>query len=82
MNASGYIFTKQTHWALNRGIPLIGSKGGRGQPAAEVERFTALERADEVRFHALTYQGLIVRLAQSCREGHEGYVRYLTEKYL
>ena len=33
MNAYEYIITKQIQWALNRGIPLIGSKGGKGRPA-------------------------------------------------
>jgi len=33
MNASEYILLKQTQWALNRGIRLIGSKGKRGRPA-------------------------------------------------
>jgi hypothetical protein len=31
MNGYQYILTKQTEWAKNRGITLIGSKGGRGQ---------------------------------------------------
>ena len=33
MRAYEYILTKQTQWALNRGISLIGSKGSRGRPA-------------------------------------------------
>lgn len=33
MNAYEYILAKQIQWALNRGIPLIGSKGKRGRPA-------------------------------------------------
>ena len=33
MRAYEYILSKQTQWALNRGIPLIGSKGRRGRPA-------------------------------------------------
>ena len=33
MRAYEYILTKQTQWALNRGISLIGSKGKRGRPA-------------------------------------------------
>jgi len=33
MNAHEYILTKQTQWAINQGIKLIGSKGVRGRPA-------------------------------------------------
>jgi hypothetical protein len=33
MRAYEYILTKQTQWALNNGISLIGSKGRRGRPA-------------------------------------------------
>ncbi len=33
MKAYKYITSKQTQWALNRGIPLIGSKGAKGRPA-------------------------------------------------
>ena len=33
MKAYEYITSKQTQWALNRGIPLIGSKCDKGRPA-------------------------------------------------
>jgi hypothetical protein len=33
MNAYEYITSKQSLWALNHGIPLIGSKGEKGRPA-------------------------------------------------
>jgi hypothetical protein len=33
MTAYEYILAKQTQWALNRSIPLVGSKGSRGRPA-------------------------------------------------
>lgn len=33
MKAYKYIISKQTQWALNRGIQLIGSRGIRGRPA-------------------------------------------------
>ncbi len=37
MKAYEYITSKQTQWALNRGIPLIGSKGDKGRPAYTLE---------------------------------------------
>jgi hypothetical protein len=33
MNGYEYILAKQTAWAANRGIALVGSKGSRGRPA-------------------------------------------------
>jgi len=33
LNGYKYILTKQTEWANNRGITLIGSKGDRGRPS-------------------------------------------------
>lgn len=37
MKAYDYITGKQTQWALNRDIPLIGSKGDKGRPAYTLE---------------------------------------------
>ncbi len=47
----------------------------------EVEEFTDVVHADGVVFHAITYQELIVRLAEH-RAEHPGYVTYMTERYL
>jgi hypothetical protein len=33
MTAYEYILSKQTQWALNHGIQLVGSKVSRGRPA-------------------------------------------------
>ncbi len=33
MNGYQYILTRQTEWAMNRGLTLTGSKGTRGRPA-------------------------------------------------
>jgi hypothetical protein len=37
MKAYDYITSKQTQWALNRDIPLTGSKGDKGRPAYTLE---------------------------------------------
>jgi hypothetical protein len=37
MNGEGYIYVKQTSWASEHGIELIGSKGVRGRPAYTTE---------------------------------------------
>jgi hypothetical protein len=47
----------------------------------EVEQFTEVVRSDGVQFHAITYQELIVRLAQH-REQHKDYVTYIKGRYL
>lgn len=57
----------------------LGESGFRHRQ--EVEKFSEIAHSDGVLFHAITYQELIVRLAQ-CREQHEKYVSYLTERYL
>jgi hypothetical protein len=48
MRAHEYILLKQTQWAMNRGIPLVGSEEGRGRPAYTPELnqnlFEPLER--------------------------------------
>jgi hypothetical protein len=48
----------------------------------EIEGFSDIARADEVKFHAMTYQELMVRLCTDFRQDHDSYIRYLTERYL
>jgi hypothetical protein len=48
----------------------------------EIENFTKVARADDINFHALSYQKLIFRLASEFRQGHEEYISYLTGRYL
>jgi len=57
----------------------LGEPGFRHRQ--EVEQFADIVRSDGVLFHAITYQELIVRLAQH-REQHKDYVAYITERYL
>ncbi|KAF0154908.1 MAG: hypothetical protein FD159_2387 [Syntrophaceae bacterium] len=47
----------------------------------EVEEFADKASADGVLFHAITYQELIIRLAQF-RGQHNNYISYLTDRYL
>jgi hypothetical protein len=47
----------------------------------EVDRFSDIASSDDVLFHAITYQELIVRFAPY-REQHNKYVAYLTDRYL
>ena len=48
----------------------------------EVARFAAAACVDGIMFHSLTYQELIVRLAEKQRSCHPEYIRYLTSRYL
>ena len=59
---------------------VLGESGKRHRD--EVEKFADFAKQDKVKFHALTYQELIVRLATQFRAKHPEYIRYLTERYL
>jgi len=48
----------------------------------EIETFTETAKSDGVKFHALSYQELIVRLSNEYRQDHGEYVTYMTERYL
>lgn len=48
----------------------------------EIESFSKVARADDIKFHVLSYQELMVRLSRELRQDHDRYIRYLTERYL
>jgi hypothetical protein len=48
----------------------------------EVDMFAKVAGEDGIKFHSLTYQELIAKLAAQFRSGHGEYIRYLTERYL
>lgn len=48
----------------------------------EVLKFSEVTKTDGIKFHSLSYQELIVNLANKLRPGHPDYIRYLTERYL
>ena len=47
----------------------------------EVDRFNRIASSDGVVFHAMTYQELLLKLAEH-RDSHGSYVEYLTSRYL
>lgn len=49
---------------------------------AEIEKFTGFTEKDDISFHALSYQDLIIRLANECHAGEENYIKYITSRYL
>lgn len=48
----------------------------------EIEEFEEAASADNIMFHSLSYQTLIVRLAKIFREDHPEYIEYITDRYL
>jgi len=59
---------------------VLGEEGKIHQD--EITEFTALAKKDGIKFHALSYQKLIISLANKQRANHSDYIRYLTERYL
>ena len=59
---------------------VFGEQGKRHRD--EVVRFADVAKQDGIKFHSLTYQELIVSLANQLRAEHYDYVRYLTGRYL
>lgn len=48
----------------------------------EVSEFASVAKDDGIRFHSITYQELIVKLAKNFRDSHGDYIQYLSERYL
>lgn len=59
---------------------VFGDQGK--QHRDEVLKFTEVTKSDGIKFHSLTYQELIVKLANKLRTEHPDYIRYLTQRYL
>ena len=61
-------------------LDVLGGQGKRHRD--EVLKFTEMTKNDGIKFHSITYQELIVHLANKLRIEHPGYIRYLTDRYL
>jgi hypothetical protein len=48
----------------------------------EVDAFAEVAEVDGLKFHALSYQELIMRMCKDCGESHGPYLKYITERYL
>lgn len=59
---------------------VLGDQGKRHRD--EVIKFVEVTKTDNIKFHSLTYQELIVNLVKKLRAEHPAYIRYLTERYL
>jgi len=59
---------------------VLGDQGKRHRD--EVLAFAEVAKNDDIKFHSITYQELIVKLAKKLRTEHPNYIRYLTDRYL
>jgi len=48
----------------------------------EIARFKEVTKADDIYFHAMSYQELLVRLADKYRDDHPNYINYIVGRYL
>ncbi len=48
----------------------------------EIKSFSETAIADGIKFHAMSYQELIIRLSNEYRQTHDRYIKYLTDRYL
>ncbi len=48
----------------------------------EATEFASVAKKDGIRFHSITYQELIAKMARNLRPNHGEYIKYVTERYL
>ncbi len=48
----------------------------------EIEEFNRVAKADNIRFHSLSYQELIIKLSKEHRDSHRDYIEYISSRYL
>jgi hypothetical protein len=58
---------------------VLGKEGADHR--VEVKDFTEIAKSDEIKFHSMTYQELIVILDRYYRDEHSDYTKYITERY-
>ena len=73
-------FSKDGFKLLYLWYDVLGEEGAVHRK--EVEDFSEVVRSDGVKFDALSYQELIVRLCDQYRSDHEEYIQYISERYL
>ena len=58
----------------------LGGEGAKHRE--EIDEFLETARADGIKVHGLSYQELIIRLAERHRDTHKEYIEYVTSRYL
>ena len=74
------IFRKNGFRLLYLWYDVLGEEGAIHRK--EIEAFSAVSKSDDIKFHALSYQELIVRLSTEYRQDHEAYIKYISDRYL
>jgi hypothetical protein len=59
---------------------VIGKEGAIHRD--EIEMFSEVARADDIYFASMSYQELIILLANDYKQEHADYIKYITERYL
>ena len=52
------------------------------QHTEEIEEFQKITRSDNINFHHISYQELIINLAKKFNKDHEKYIYYIMDRYL
>jgi len=73
-------FGKEGFRLLYLWYDVLGEEGAVHRK--EVEAFSEVSRSDGIKFYALTYQELIVKLSSEYRSDYGKYIKYLTDRYL
>ena len=48
----------------------------------EIDTFSEVAKSDGIKFHAMSYQNLIVKLSREYRNEHPDYIQYVSGRYL
>ena len=59
---------------------VIGEDGHNHRK--EIEKFSKYTFEDGIKFSAISYQELIIKLSENNLEGNEAYIKYITDRYL
>jgi len=73
-------FGKEGFKLLYLWYDVLGEEGAIHKK--EIAKFSKVTKSDGVKFHALSYQELIVKLCNEYRSDHGDYIRYISERYL
>ena len=59
---------------------VYGTEGAKHRE--EIEQFKEITDSDNIHFHSMTYQELIIKLTRNFFEGNKDYLVYMTDRYL
>jgi len=73
-------YKKENFYLVYLWYPVPGEEGYIHEQ--EIREVAEVFKKDGINFLALTYQELIINLAENCREKHSEYIKYITGRYL